>query len=75
VTARERCAGGVAGTDRIPSRRGREVTNLGDVNLNGRTWSIYDDTVIGYDKNGKEAVRVSVQQPFFERPVQYLNSI
>ena len=29
-----------------------------------------------YDKNGKEAVRVSVQQPFFERPgTQYLNSI
>jgi hypothetical protein len=43
--------------------------------LKGKTWSIYDDLVIGYDKAGREAVRVSVQQPFFERPTQYLNSI
>ena len=53
----------------------KEGPKIRDVNLNGKTWSIYDDTVIGYDKNGNEAVRVSVQQPFFERPAQYLNSI
>ncbi len=53
----------------------KEGPKIRDVNLNGKSWSIYDDTVIGYDKNGKEAVRVSVQQPFFERSAQYLNSI
>jgi nitrate reductase beta subunit len=53
----------------------QEGPKIRDVTLNGQTWPIYDDTVIGYDKQGKEAVRVSVQQPFFERPVQYLNSI
>jgi nitrate reductase beta subunit len=52
-----------------------EGEKLREVNVNGKTWSIYDDTVIGYDKNGKEAVRVSVKLPFFERPAQYLNSI
>jgi nitrate reductase beta subunit len=53
----------------------REGPKIRDVTVNGKTWPIYDDTVIGYDKEGKEAVRVSVQQPFFERPARYLNSI
>ncbi len=53
----------------------KEGPKIRDVNLRGSSYSIYDDTIIGFDKNGKEAVRVSVQQPFFERPAQYLNSI
>jgi nitrate reductase / nitrite oxidoreductase, beta subunit len=53
----------------------KEGPKIRDLVINGKPWSIYDDTVIGYDKNGQEAVRVTVEQPFFERPVQYLNSI
>jgi nitrate reductase beta subunit len=53
----------------------KEGPKIRDVNLNGKTWSIYDDTVIGYGRDGDEVVRVAVQQPFFERPSQYLNSI
>lgn len=37
--------------------------------------AVYDDTVIGYNKKGKECVKVSVQEPFYERPVSHYNSI
>jgi nitrate reductase / nitrite oxidoreductase, beta subunit len=53
----------------------QEGPKIRDITVKDKTWSIYDDTVIGYDKGGKEVVRVTVQQPFFERPVQFLNSI
>ena len=53
----------------------KEGPKIRDVTVKGKTWSLHDDTVIGYDRDGKEAVRVSVRQPFFERPIQYLNSI
>ena len=46
-----------------------------DAVIAGRKWSMYDDTVIGYDRNGAEAVRLPVLEPFYERPRQYLNSI
>ncbi len=36
---------------------------------------VYDDTVIGYNKVGKECVRVSVQEPVYERPKSHFNSI
>ncbi len=46
-----------------------------DAVIDGRRWSMYDDTAIGYDRNGSEVVRLSVLEPFYERPRQYLNSI
>jgi nitrate reductase beta subunit len=36
---------------------------------------IYNDTVIGFNKAGKEVVRVTVEEPVFERAKQYANSI
>jgi nitrate reductase beta subunit len=36
---------------------------------------IFNDTVIGFNKAGKEVVRVTVEEPVFERPRQYANSI
>ncbi|OFY67108.1 MAG: nitrate oxidoreductase subunit beta [Bacteroidetes bacterium RIFCSPLOWO2_02_FULL_36_8] len=36
---------------------------------------VFDDTAIGYNKNGKECVRVTVQEPAFERSAKFLNSI
>jgi nitrate reductase beta subunit len=36
--------------------------------IDGKTREIYNDTVIGYDSQGKEIVRLTVNEPFFERP-------
>lgn len=36
---------------------------------------MFNDTVIGFDKEGNEAVRLSVQEPFHVRPKRYQNSI
>ncbi len=43
--------------------------------VNGRTWSMYNDTVVGYGKNGKEVARVSVEEPKFVRPDVHSNFI
>jgi hypothetical protein len=36
---------------------------------------MYDDTVIGFDAQGREAVRLSVVEPLHERPAERPNSI
>jgi len=46
-----------------------------DAVIGGKKWSMYDDTVIGYDREGKELVRLSVNEPFHVRPEKYPNSI
>jgi nitrate reductase beta subunit len=47
-----------------------------DAMIGGRRWAMYDDTVIGYDRDGAEVVRLPVLEPFYERPRgKYLNSI
>ncbi|MBI3067545.1 MAG: nitrate oxidoreductase subunit beta, partial [Betaproteobacteria bacterium] len=43
--------------------------------IGGKKWDMYNDTVIGYDKDGKEAARVTVEEPRFERPAKHYNSI
>ncbi len=48
---------------------------IGEVNVGGETLELFDDTVVGYGRDGRELVRVTVQEPMFERPRQYLNSI
>ena len=48
---------------------------ISEQTINGRPWAMYDDTVIGFDKNGNEAVRLSVQEPMHIRPEQHVNSI
>ncbi len=52
----------------IPGPKVEEVT------IAGRTREIFNDTVVGFDSQGREIVRVTVQEPFIERP-GYLNSI
>jgi nitrate reductase beta subunit len=52
-----------------------EGEKVSEVNVGGRPLEVFNDTVIGYSRNGEEVVRVTVQEPFFERPIQYLNSI
>jgi nitrate reductase beta subunit len=40
-----------------------------------RTQEIYNDTVLGYNKFDKEVVRITIEEPTFERPAQHANSI
>lgn len=40
-----------------------------------KTLAVHNDTVIGYNKKGKECVKVSVQEPFYERAASHYNSI
>ncbi|MFZ5808464.1 MAG: 4Fe-4S dicluster domain-containing protein [Chloroflexota bacterium] len=46
-----------------------------ETEVNGKPWQMYNDTVIGFDAKGRQAVRISVVEPLHERPTQYLNSI
>jgi nitrate reductase beta subunit len=46
-----------------------------ETELNGEPWQMYDDTIIGFDGAGREAVRLSVVEPLHERPAERLNSI
>ncbi|NUQ53404.1 MAG: 4Fe-4S dicluster domain-containing protein [Phycisphaerales bacterium] len=39
-----------------------------------KTQEIYNDTVIGFNKFGKEVTRITTEEPVFERPVQHVNS-
>ncbi|MBI3974477.1 MAG: nitrate oxidoreductase subunit beta, partial [Chloroflexi bacterium] len=43
--------------------------------INGRKWEMYNDTVVGYSRNGKEVARVSVEEPQYVRPEKHYNSI
>ncbi|MFQ6675443.1 MAG: 4Fe-4S dicluster domain-containing protein [Fidelibacterota bacterium] len=40
-----------------------------------RTLEIFNDVVIGYNRKGKECVRVAVEEPLYERPARHFNSI
>ena len=46
-----------------------------ETEINGQPWSMYNDTVIGFDAQGKEAVRLSVVEPVHQRPPERQNSI
>ncbi|HSP06470.1 MAG TPA: 4Fe-4S dicluster domain-containing protein, partial [Acidobacteriota bacterium] len=55
-----------------PKLHEREVT-LSDGSK--KTLEVYNDTVIGYNKKGAECVRVTVDEPIYERPHEHFNSI
>ncbi len=47
-----------------------------ELTLNGVKREIYDDVVVGYDSQGREVVRVGVEEKQFERPQQFtMNTI
>ena len=46
-----------------------------ETEVNGKPWAMYDDTVIGFDAKGREAVRLSVVEPLYERSAERLNTI
>jgi nitrate reductase beta subunit len=46
-----------------------------ETEINGQPWQMYNDTVIGFDANDREIVRLSVVEPLHERPAERLNTI
>jgi nitrate reductase beta subunit len=46
-----------------------------ETSINGKKWEMFDDTVVGLDRKGREVVRVKVEEPVHERPKQHWNSI
>ncbi|MDE3094869.1 MAG: nitrate oxidoreductase subunit beta [Chloroflexota bacterium] len=55
-----------------------EVVNghkIGEMNVAGKTMELFNDTVVGFDRNGKEIVRQSVMEPLHDRGPKYLNTI
>jgi nitrate reductase beta subunit len=36
---------------------------------------MYNDTVIGFNRKGKEIIRTQVEEPFFVRPSKHANTI
>ncbi len=52
-----------------------EGEKLFEINVKGQPLEVFNDTVVGYDRDGAEVVRVNVVEEQFERPVQFLNSI
>ncbi|MFQ5738342.1 MAG: 4Fe-4S dicluster domain-containing protein [Acidobacteriota bacterium] len=40
-----------------------------------RTLEVFNDTAIAYDREGKETVRLTVEEPAFERSAEHYNSI
>jgi nitrate reductase / nitrite oxidoreductase, beta subunit len=45
-----------------------EGEKVGEITLAGEVREIFNDTAIGFDDNGNEIVRVSVEEPLYERP-------
>jgi nitrate reductase beta subunit len=43
--------------------------------IRGKKFTMYNDTVIGYNKSGDEIIRTKVEEPFHVRPNIHQNSI
>ena len=52
-----------------------EGKKIFETDIKGKKWEMYDDTVIGFDQNGKEIVRTKIEEPLYVRPDKHLNSI
>ncbi len=46
-----------------------------ETSINGKPWAMYNDTVIGYGKTGKELIRTTVEEPIHVRDKSHQNSI
>lgn len=46
-----------------------------ETTIGGRAWEMYNDTVVGYGREGEEIARVSVEETQHLRPDERLNSI
>ncbi len=46
-----------------------------ETEVHGKTFTQYNDTVIGYGKDGQELFRINVDEPIHKRPKIHQNSI
>ncbi len=46
-----------------------------ETTINGKQWEMYNDTVVGFSRDGKEVVRTTVEEPIYIRPEKHVNSI
>ncbi|MBI5396298.1 MAG: nitrate oxidoreductase subunit beta [Verrucomicrobia bacterium] len=46
-----------------------------ETNIRGKKFEMFNDTVIGYGRDGKEIARIAVEEPVHVRPAQHANSI
>ncbi len=53
----------------------KEGKKIYETTINGKKWSMYDDTAIGYDQKGNEVVRLNVEEPMIIREAKRVNSI
>ncbi len=53
----------------------KEGEKVYETKINGKPWAMYNDTIIGFDRNGKEVVRTTVEEPKYQRPKEHVNSI
>jgi nitrate reductase beta subunit len=62
---------------RFEIKKGPKVAEMENTLPSGKkvTQEIFNDTVIGYNKLNKEIVRITVEEPTFERSKEHLNSI
>lgn len=62
---------------RFAIEKGPKIAEVEVTMPDGRkaTQEIFNDTVIGYNRIGREVVRVTVEEPTYERPKEHLNSI
>ena len=53
----------------------KEGPKVYETTVHGKPFTLYNDTVIGYNKAGDEIVRTTVEEPFHVRPDKHQNSI
>ena len=51
-----------------------EGDKVGEVQVGGEAYEIFNDTAVGFDADGREIVRIRVEEPLHERPLK-VNSI
>ena len=53
----------------------KEGPKVFETQIHGKPFTMYNDTIIGYNQAGKEVVRTQVEEPFHVRPSIHQNSI
>lgn len=46
-----------------------------ETNVNGKTFEMYNDTIIAYNRKSKEMFRTQVEEPVYVRPHEHANTI
>ena len=41
-----------------------------ETQIHGRRFEMYNDTVLGFNKSGKEVARIQVEEPIYIRPAE-----